>query len=102
VSLLPQTKPEFLSDVIAMKRNRGDEDVAEFREVCRDFAYGINATIEGAARTMRRLTNGKSRLNPYWRSRFAFLDDLDAVVDGSFSHDFRETSRGEAHAIAAE
>lgn len=96
LQLLPQTRPEFLRDVVRMKRNRQDTDVAEFIEICRDFASGSYATIEGAARHMRRQTEGKSRFNVYWRPRFAFLADLDAVIDGSFTHDFRANSGGEA------
>lgn len=96
-SLLAQTKPEFLRDVAIMKRNRGDYDVSEFLDVCKDFAFGIYATIEGAARHMRRQTEGKSRFNAYWRPRFAFLADLEGVINGSFAHDFRPT-REEHHA----
>lgn len=96
--LLPQTKPRFLRDVAIMKRNRGDEDVSQFLDVCKDFDSGIYATIEGAARAMRRWCEGKGRFNAYWKLRFAFLADLDAVIDGSFDHDFREAPA----AIAAE
>ncbi|PWJ88394.1 hypothetical protein C8D77_111117 [Mesorhizobium loti] len=92
LALLPQTKPEFLRDVVRMKRSRGDTDVSEFIDICRDFASGSFATIEGAARHMRRQTQGKSRFNEYWRARFAFLADLDAVLDGSFGLDFMATT----------
>lgn len=86
--LLPQTKPEFLFDVVNMKRRRGDADLAEFRDVCRDFGSGVNATIAGAARAMRQWTKGKDRCNAYWSSRFAFLDDLDAVANETFVGEF--------------
>ncbi len=99
LALLPQTKPEFLRDVARLKRDRGDTDASEFLDVCRDFAYGLNATINGAERFMRRRVEGKSRFNEYWRPRFAFLADVEAVLDGSFTHDFRETSKGEAMSI---
>jgi hypothetical protein len=100
-SLLAQTKPEFLRDVAMMKRNRGDHDVSEFLDVCKDFASGIYATIGGAERFMRRKVEGKSRFNTYWQPRFAFLADVEAVLNGSFAHDFRATSKGEAMRVRA-
>ena len=35
--LLPQTKPEFVKDVLAMKRRRGDEDCEQFKMVAMEF-----------------------------------------------------------------
>lgn len=103
--LLPQTHPDLLRDVLVMKRNRGDIDVADFREVCRDFGSGIDATIEGAARAMRRWTMHR----PTWLSveqhkrRQRFLADLDAVLNGTFGNEFfRPAASGNGFRMAAE
>lgn len=97
-TLLAQTEPEFLRDVLAMKQHRGDFDLDAFKAVAGDFSYGLYATIEGAARAMRQWVKHK----PTWMSdlhhqrRQRFLADLDAVRDGSFGLTFLDaTGTGE-------
>lgn len=103
--LLPQTKPFFLGDVVKMKRNRGDNDLADFKLVVREFAYGINADIRGSEWSMQQWVE---RRKP-WISdaqharRVKFLADIRAVLDGSFGPEwFQPQTEGAHHAIAAE
>lgn len=81
LALLPQIEPFFLRDVLAIKRERGDADCADFRKVCDDFAYRLNATISGARRNMARwIENRQSWVDDkHHARRIAFLADLDAV-----------------------
>ncbi|TPN26594.1 hypothetical protein FKO01_25295 [Mesorhizobium sp. B2-3-3] len=89
--LLPQTKPEFLRDVIAMKRARGDTDIADFATVCREFGSGVSATIGGAAWAMRQwVAKRKTWISDIQHARrIAFLADLDAVIAGTFGVEFK-------------
>ncbi|MCO5085117.1 MAG: hypothetical protein M9939_26425 [Mesorhizobium sp.] len=87
-SLLPQTKPVFLRDLLRMKRNRGDADVEQFKLTCREFGSGLNATISGAAWAMRQWVAKADRLG--WTDMkvarcTAFLADLDAVLAGNLT-----------------
>ncbi|MER8999956.1 hypothetical protein NKJ52_20840 [Mesorhizobium australicum] len=90
-NLLPQTKAEFLRDVIAMKRERGDTDIADFTMVCREFGSDINATVGGAAWAMRCwVKNRKTWISEVQHARrVAFLADLDAVIAGTFGVEFK-------------
>jgi hypothetical protein len=55
----------FLRDILAEKRRRGDADAELFRRVVSfEFAAGLNATAEGAARAMRRWVDSR----PAWVS----------------------------------
>lgn len=86
--LLPQTKPQFLRDVLRMKRARSDTDADYFKAISKDFAYGLNATISGAAWAMRQWVAKGEKLG--WSemkiiSRKAFLADLDAVLSGDLT-----------------
>jgi hypothetical protein len=87
VSLHPHPYPRLLSDIVDMKRERGDEEfeLEEFEAVAqRDFECGLNATVEGAARNMRRWIK-HSYPGPEWQGeRKRFLLDLDAAMDGTF------------------
>jgi len=79
----------FLRDILAEKRRRGDADTELFRRVASyEFAAGLNATAEGAARAMRRWVDSR----PAWVSdaqqagRVAML----AAIEQAFDHDRRE------------
>lgn len=89
--LLLQTKAEFLRDVIAMKHERGDTDVDGFKQVCREFGSGTNATVGGAAWAMRQwVANRKTWISEEQHARrVAFLADLDAVIAGRFGIEFK-------------
>lgn len=93
--LLPQTKPEFLRDVLAMKRAAGHNDAEDFRLVSREFGSGLNATISGAAWAMRQWIAKR----PKWITdaqqahREAFLADLEAVMRGEWDHLFNQTRK---------
>lgn len=94
LALLPQTKPEFLRDVIAMKRARGDTDLDGFKRVCAEFGSGVNATIGGAAWAMRSwVKNRKTWISDVQHARrIAFLADLDAVIAGTFGVEFKRVA----------
>jgi hypothetical protein len=80
-SLLPQSHPELLSDVLRMKRNRGDADADQFKAVaCREFAVKLNASVGGARNAMEQWLR-KGVLKPT-SDRLAFMADLDAVLSG--------------------
>ncbi|GAA2816958.1 hypothetical protein EDC40_103687 [Aminobacter aminovorans] len=86
-SLLPKTKPTLLKDALRMKRERGDVDADGFKTIAiNDFAYGLNATIEGAewamAQWVAKRTNNPSEA--YQARRVAFLADLRAILAGTF------------------
>lgn len=84
--LLPKTKPTLLRDVLAMKRERGD-DCADFLSVATwDFAYKLNATIVGAEhQTASRVARPASHVTDRLQAkRVAFLADLRAVLAGEF------------------
>lgn len=84
--LLPKTKPTLLRDVLAMKRERGDADIADFRQVASVFAYGLDASIAGAEHSMAQWVARRSRLisDRLQAKRVAFLADLRAVMAGEF------------------
>ncbi|TPK59065.1 MULTISPECIES: hypothetical protein [unclassified Mesorhizobium] len=84
-------KPEFLRDVIAMKKARGDTDIADFTMVCREFGSGTNATVGGAAWAMRQwVAKRKTWISEAQHARrIAFLADLDAVIAGTFGVEFK-------------
>lgn len=85
--LLPKTKPTLLRDVLALKRERGD-DCADFLFIARgDFASQLNATIVGAEhQTAFRIARPQvsDRLQA---KRVAFLADLRAVLAGEFGRE---------------
>lgn len=87
-TLLPNTKPELLRDVLRMKRNRGDADADQLKRVAREFGSGLNATISGAAWAMRQWAAKQATGGPVFLTystaaeRVAFLADLDAVLAG--------------------
>lgn len=80
-SLLHDETPRLLIDLYRMLPQ---EDRAEFRQTARDFATGLNATIEGAASAMRRwVANPPSWINARRRmERQRFLAILDAFMSG--------------------
>lgn len=47
-------KPRFLRDVLAIKKERGDEDCAYFELNARYYANRLNSTVEGAHYTASR------------------------------------------------
>jgi hypothetical protein len=93
--LLPQTRPTLLRDVIAMKRERGDTDIAAFRSVCHEFAHGINGTISGGIWAMNQMIKSADAGRQPWigavtqARRRAFVADCEAVLAGTFGVDFR-------------
>lgn len=78
--LLPDTQCSLLVDVY---RTLPEEDRAEFKQTAEDFETGLNATIEGAARAMRRWV----QYPPSWitarrqQQRQRFLAALDRFVE---------------------
>lgn len=82
--LLPQTAPTLLRDALRMKRNRGDTDCDDFKQVSRDFGSGLNATIAGAAWAMRQwVAKRPDHVSALHHARrVAFLADLDAILAG--------------------
>jgi hypothetical protein len=88
-SLHPQVKPVLLRDVLRMKRNRGDADAEQFKQIaCYQFACRLNETIGGAAWAMRQWIGRADKLG--WGDRkvathSAFLADLDAVLAGDLT-----------------
>lgn len=84
--LLPQSQPVFLRDVIAMKRERGDADIEDFKGVCRQFGSSQYATINGAAYAMRQWVRKSHPSKSYQAKREAFLADLEGVLAGTFFH----------------
>lgn len=86
--LLPQTKPEFVKDVLAMKRHRGDADCDQFKMVAMEFQNRLYADIRGAAYTIRFLLSKaeKAGQSTHWiKTRSAFLADLDRVLSGDLT-----------------
>ena len=85
-SLLRQVKPELLRDVLRMKRNRGDADADQFKQIAiNEFAFRLNATVSGAAWAMRQWVAKAEKLG--WdddkvQRCMAFLGDLDTVLAG--------------------
>lgn len=85
-SLAPQLVPAFLRDVLRMKRNRGDNDAEQFKQIATfEFASRLDATISGAAWAMRQWVAKAEKLG--WSDDkvarcSAFLADLDAVLAG--------------------
>lgn len=79
--LLQDNIPRLLIDICRMLPA---DERAEFREVAGDFSYGLNSTIEGSARAMRRWVANP----PSWISRNRqearkrFLAKLDAAMSG--------------------
>jgi hypothetical protein len=94
LGLFPQTKAEFLRDVIAMKRERGDTDIDGFKHVCAEFGSGVNATVGGAEWAMRSwVKNRKTWISDIQHARrLAFLADLDAVIAGTFGVEFERVA----------
>lgn len=80
-------KPMFLRDALRMKRERGDTDCDGFKEVCRFYASGFNATISGAAYAMRQWVQKPHASPAIQARRVAFLADLDAILNGTFTTD---------------
>lgn len=93
--LLPQTKPSLLRDVIAMKRERGDTDIENFKLVCQEFAYGINGTISGGIWAMNQWIKSADAGKQPWVGkvtqdrRRAFVADCEAVLAGTFGVEFK-------------
>ncbi|KAB0573406.1 hypothetical protein [Brucella pituitosa] len=52
-------KPRFLRDVLAIKKERGDEDCAYFELNARYYANRLNSTVEGAHYTASRAPSMK-------------------------------------------
>jgi hypothetical protein len=52
-------KPRFLRDVLAIKKDRGDEDCAYFELNARYYANRLNSTVEGAHYTASRAPSMK-------------------------------------------
>lgn len=94
-TLLPCTEPLLLRDVLAMKRQRGDNDIAGFKEVCREFAYGLNGTISGAIWAMNQWIKAADDGRQPWVGkvtqdrRRAFVANCEAVLAGTFGVEFK-------------
>lgn len=59
-------KPRFLRDVLAIKKDRGDEDCAYFELNAHYYANRLNSTLEGAHYTASRVTaNGEFGLREH-------------------------------------
>lgn len=94
-TLRPRTEPLLLRDVLAMKRQRGDTDIAGFKEVCREFAYGLNGTISGGIWAMNQWIKAADAGRQPWVGkvtqdrRRAFVADCEAVLAGTFGIEFK-------------
>jgi len=73
-----------LRDALRMKRERGDPDCDGFKDICRFYAHGFGATVEGAARSMRKWIQTSHASPRYQAMREAFLADLEAIQAGTF------------------
>jgi hypothetical protein len=73
-----------LRDALRMKRERGDADCDDFKEICRFYAHRYGATVEGAARSMRKWVQTPHASPRYQAMREAFLADLEAIQVGTF------------------
>jgi hypothetical protein len=73
-----------LRDALRMKRERGDADCDAFKDICRSYAHGFGATVEGAARSMRQWVKTPHASPRYQAMREAFLADLEAIQAGTF------------------
>lgn len=81
------SKPMWLRDVLKMKRERGDTDIDGFKDICRFYAHGFNASIQGAAYSMRQWVRKPHASAVIQARREAFLADLEAVMAGTFFND---------------
>lgn len=88
ISALAPTRRHYtafvLGDVLRAKRERGDLDAERFRLIARhEFAYGLNASVEGARNAMVQWIAKADRLG--WSERKvaeceAFVADLDEAL----------------------
>lgn len=77
--------PTLLRDALRLKRERGDADCEAFKDIANTYAYRLNATIQGAAWTMRQLIRKPLASPTHQAARVAFLADLDAIMGGTFA-----------------
>ena len=74
-----------LRDALRLKRERGDADCEAFNDIANTYAYRLNASIQGAAWTMRQLIEKPLASPTHQAARVAFLADLESIMAGTFA-----------------